>query len=252
MRPLPPALLFDLDDTILSLSGTALPAWEALCRRFAPRLGPADPESLFAAIRQANERFWKDAERQRWGGSDVESARRSIVAEAFRIAGAGNAATAQTLAHDLAHEMADTFSRERIGTIVPFPGALETLARLRALGRRLALLTNGLSRIQRQKIEHFSLAPYFDCIVVEEELGAGKPNPRVFRHALAALGATPREVWMVGDNLAFDVAGAQQLGIHAIWHDVRGQGLSAADDVRPDRIITALPELLDTKGAEER
>lgn len=252
MRTLPPALLFDLDDTILSLSGTAMPAWEALCRRFAGGLGPSDPDSLFAAIRQANDRFWKDAERQRWTGGDVEGARRSIVAEAFRIAGAGKAATAHASARELAHEMADTFSRERISTIVPFPGAIETLARLRAQGRHLALVTNGLSRIQRQKIERFSLGPYFDCIVVEEEFGAGKPSSRVFRHALAALGATPQQVWMVGDNLAFDVAGAQQVDIHAIWHDIRGQGLPAEAGVRPDRIIRGLPELLDTKGVEEQ
>ena len=238
MRALPPALLFDLDDTILAMSATAMPAWEALCRRFAPRVGVADACALSGAIRSANERFWKDAERRRWAG-DVEHARRLIVSDAFRSAGVGDAATAR--------EMADTFSRERISTIVPLPGAIETLGALRARGRRMALVTNGLSRTQREKIERFSLAPYFDCIVVEEEFGAGKPNPRPFRHALAALGAAPAEAWMVGDNLAFDVAGAQQVGIHAIWHDVRGQGLPAASEVRPDRIIAALPELLETE-----
>ncbi len=243
MRPLPPALLFDLDDTILSMSGTAFPAWEALCVRFADRLSPAEPGALFSAIRIASDRFWRDAE-QRWRG-DVEGARRSIVAEAFRIAGAGAPETAPAVAR----EMADTFSRERISTIVPFPGAIETLGRLRAAGRRLALVTNGLSRTQREKIERFSLADFFDCIVVEEEFGAGKPNPRVFRHALATLGAAPNEAWMVGDNLAFDVAGAQQLGIHAVWHDALGRGLPEASGVRPDRIIQRLTELLETEEA---
>lgn len=240
MRPLPPALLFDLDDTILSLSGTALPAWEALCERFADRIAPAGPEALFSAIRIANDRFWRDADRERWRG-DVEGARRSIVSDAFRMAGAGDPETAPAVAR----EMADTFSRERIATIVPFPGAIETLGRLRDFGHRLALVTNGLSRTQREKIERFSLAGFFDCIVVEEEFGAGKPNPRVFRHALAALGAAPNDAWMVGDNLAFDVEGAQQLGIHAVWHDARRQGLPAASAVRPDRIIQRLPELLE-------
>jgi putative hydrolase of the HAD superfamily len=56
---------------------------------------------------------------------------------------------------------------------------------------------------------------------------------------------------MVGDNLAFDVAGAQQVDIHAIWHDIRGQGLPAEAGVRPDRIIGGLPELLDTNGEQE-
>lgn len=239
MSALAPALLFDLDDTILALSATAMPAWEALCRRWAPRLGLADPALLFGALRGANERYWRDAERRRRGG-DVEHARRVIVAEAFRSLEIGDSAAA--------YEMADTFSRERISTIVALPGAIETLAALRGRGRRMALVTNGLSRTQREKIERFSLAPYFDCIVVEEEIGAGKPSPRPFRHALAALGAAPSEAWMVGDNLAFDVAGAQQVGIHAIWHDVRGKGLPASSEVRPDRIITALPELLEAEN----
>lgn len=238
MRPLPSALLFDLDDTILAMSATAMPAWEALCRRFAPRLGLESHAPLFAAIRGANERFWQDAERRRWAG-DLEHARRMIVADAFRSARIGDTETA--------NEMADTFSRERIATIVPLPGAIETLAGLRARGRRMALVTNGLSHTQREKIERFGLAPYFDCIAVEEEVGAGKPNPRPFRHALGALGVTSADAWMVGDNLAFDIAGAQSLGIHAIWHDVRGQGLPANSEVLPDRIITRLPELLEAE-----
>jgi putative hydrolase of the HAD superfamily len=236
MKPLPAAILFDLDDTILSLSRTAAPAWQALCSRFADRLQGADPDALLQGLKEAGERFWKDERRQRRYGRDVEQARRRIAAEGFRLAGLDDVQTA--------HEMADTFSRERVSTIVPFPGALETLELLRERFVRLALVTNGRSRTQREKIEHFSLEPYFDCIVVEEEFGVGKPNPRVFRHALASIGASAEDAWMVGDNLAFDIAGAQQLGIHAIWHDVHGVGLAEGSSVRPDRIIRELGELL--------
>ncbi len=239
MKRLPPALLLDLDDTILSMSATAMPAWEALCKRFAARLEALDARDLFAAIELSVDRFWKDPENRRWGGSDHERARRTIVADAFRRTGVGD--------DGAAHEMADTFSRERLSTIAPFPGALETLDRLLAHGRRLALVTNGRSKVQREKIDHFGLAPYFDCIVVEEEFGVGKPNPRVFRHALTSIGADPLEAWMVGDNLAFDVAGAQHLGIHDIWMDVRGTGLAPESEVRPDRIIRGLPELLEAE-----
>lgn len=236
-RALPRAFLFDLDDTILSLSRTAMPAWAALCRRFSSRLGDADPDALLRAIETAADGFWRDPERRRQGGSDVERARRAIVAEALRRQRVGDEATAR--------EMADTFSRERISTIEPFPGAIETLERLRAQGRRLALVTNGRSQTQREKIARFALEPHFDCIVVEEEFGAGKPSPRVFRHALAALDAGPHDAWMVGDNLALDIGGAQTLGIHAIWHDVHGSGLPPESAVRPDRIIRALTELLE-------
>jgi putative hydrolase of the HAD superfamily len=49
---------------------------------------------------------------------------------------------------------------------------------------------------------------------------------------------------MVGDNLEWEVAAPQRLGIHAIWHDGYGTGLPPDCPVRPDRIIRRLSELL--------
>ena len=49
---------------------------------------------------------------------------------------------------------------------------------------------------------------------------------------------------MVGDNLEWDVAAPQRLGIVGIWLDVLGTGLPEASAVTPDRIIRSLSELL--------
>jgi putative hydrolase of the HAD superfamily len=51
---------------------------------------------------------------------------------------------------------------------------------------------------------------------------------------------------MVGDNLEWEVAGPQRLGILGIWHDHLGDGLPADALARPDRIIRSLAELLPT------
>jgi putative hydrolase of the HAD superfamily len=48
------------------------------------------------------------------------------------------------------------------------------------------------------------LARFFDCIIVESEFGAGKPDERVYRHALAQLQAPAAGTWIVGDNLEWD------------------------------------------------
>jgi FMN phosphatase YigB (HAD superfamily) len=45
------------------------------------------------------------------------------------------------------------------------------------------------------------------------------------------------QVWMVGDDLARDIAGAQQLGIYSIWYDYGKKGLSQRSPVVPDKII---------------
>jgi putative hydrolase of the HAD superfamily len=127
-----------------------------------------------------------------------------------------------------------------------FPDALGFLQTLRARGVPLGLVTNGDAREQRFKIERHDLARYFDAIVIEGELGAGKPEAVAYRTALAALGAPAGpDVAMVGDHLEFDVAGAQRLGLRGVWLDRVGQGLPAGSPVRPDRIVRALRDVID-------
>ena len=118
------------------------------------------------------------------------------------------------------------------------------LSSLHDSGVRLALVTNGGSEGQRAKIDRFGLASFFDCIVVEGEFGFGKPDERVFGHALGQLAVAASNAWMVGDDLDRDIAGAQSVGIFGIWIDMKGAGLRESDAVRPDRVITSLPELL--------
>jgi putative hydrolase of the HAD superfamily len=126
----------------------------------------------------------------------------------------------------------------------PFPGACETVDALKRRGVRLALVTNGPGPQQRSKVKRFELAHRFDHIQIEGEHGFGKPEERAYLHAMQALGVRPDETWMVGDNLEWEVAAPQRLGITGIWHDVLGEGLPPGSAVRPDRIIRSLTELL--------
>ena len=125
-----------------------------------------------------------------------------------------------------------------------FPDAHETLDRLKELGVKLALITNGAGEPQRAKVVRFALEHRFDHIQIEAEHGFGKPEERAYTHAMEVLGVEPHQTWMVGDNLEWEVVGPQRLGIHAIWHDGYGVGLPPDCPIRPDRIIRALPELL--------
>jgi putative hydrolase of the HAD superfamily len=66
---------------------------------------------------------------------------------------------------------------------------------------------------------------------------------------MGSLGVEARETWMVGDNLEWEVAAPQRLGIYAIWCDAIGEGLPRETTIRPDRIICSLSELLPGTGA---
>jgi len=228
----PKAILFDLDDTILSL-GSARDCWQRVCAGFAARLDGAD--ALLAAILEVSAWYWSDPDRHRRGRLDLTLARREVVAAAFEKAGLRDGV--------LAEEIADTFNAAREAGARLFPDALDTLDRVRRRGVRMALITNGGTEIQRGKVERFGLAKYFDLIQIEGELGFGKPDARAYRHALATLGVKPEETWMVGDNLEWEVAAPQRLGIFGVWHDWQGAGLPEGSAVRPDRIIRTLSEL---------
>jgi len=232
---LPTAIFLDLDDTILDFTGSVTHCWQEACEQYTPQLTPFTADEIKVAIRTYSSWYWSDANRHRQGRLRLELTRREIVEEALRRLG--------TDKPEIAHRLADRYSTLREAAVGPFPGAIDTLHHLRERGARLALLTNGNAAMQRRKIDKFQLAPFFETIVIEGEFGAGKPDKRVYLHALEQMKVGSDDAWMVGDNLDWDIAGAQQVGILGIWHDFKGTGLPPSSPVKPDRIIRSLAEL---------
>jgi putative hydrolase of the HAD superfamily len=139
--------------------------------------------------------------------------------------------------------VAEDFATRRRAVMTLFPRRVRSREHPGA-GLPLALVTNGDAREQRGKIERHALAPFFDAILIEGEMGVGKPEAVVYRRALDALGVSAGpNVWMVGDHLEWDVAGSQRAGLQAAWIDRPGAGLPPGTAVRPDRILRALGEL---------
>jgi putative hydrolase of the HAD superfamily len=233
---LPPAIILDLDDTILDDSLASDECWAAVAALHAPGLAPITEASLLAAIQRARAKFWDDATASR-KGLDLELARRTIMAEALTAIEAHDVKT-------LAERIAADYGSLRDAAMRPLPGALETVAALRERRVRLGMITNGGAASQRAKVERFALASHFDVIVIEGEFGCGKPDERVYRHALAALGATPEATWMVGDSLQNDVLAPQRLGLTGVWVNPSGRALPPGALERPGRVIRALSELL--------
>jgi putative hydrolase of the HAD superfamily len=236
MPALPRAILFDLDDTILGAGDRPLVLLE-VARGFADELAPLTPETVADRLEAALTAFWSDPAQHRGARFGIPAARLSLFSEVFVATG--------TLTPDLAARFAARFAERREELTNFFPGARETIETLKRRGVSLALVTNGGSSTQRAKIERFALESLFDHIQIEGEHAFGKPDERSYRHAMAVLGVEAGETWMVGDNLEWEVVAPQKLGIFAIWFDGFGRGLPKDSDVKPDRIIRTLPELLD-------
>jgi putative hydrolase of the HAD superfamily len=235
MAPLPTAILFDLDDTIISFGDRRL-LFRVLAEEFAAEIAPVDPPELAEALNARSDWFWGDQDRHRHWRFRLQAGRTELVRHALADLG---------LPERLAAPIGERFHRYREERVEFFPRAVETLEELRRRRVRMALVTNGAAEPQRAKLERFDLARLFDHVQIEGEAGFGKPEERAYRHALQALGVQPHEAWMVGDNLEWEVAAPQRLGIYAIWHDHLGHGLPPGSPVRPDRIVRTIAELLD-------
>ena len=238
MMALPKALLIDLDDTILDSDSNAGEVWLEVCREFADRLGGATAEEFHAAVMDSRDWLWGDPGRARRGRLDLWRARRDMLTRSLARLRISNSPVEEG--------MADRYATIRDEKLKPFPGAIDALRSLKETGIRMGLLTNASSESQRAKVDKFGLAKFFDHIQIEGEFGIGKPDERAFRNALDALGVGPAETWMIGDNLDFDILGAQQVGIYAVWVDAHRKGLPAGTTVRPDRTIGSLTELVDS------
>jgi putative hydrolase of the HAD superfamily len=229
-------LLLDLDDTILDDTGARDRCWQETCDEAARRVPGLDRTALFAAVQRERAVFWSDPDEHRRWRVRMPEAQGEVVCRALAALGVDDRA--------LGMELGALHDRLRSEAMVPLQGAIETLHELRARGVTLGLITNGGAEAQRAKIERFALAAHFAYIGIEGEVGHGKPHRVAYNTALEALGVAPADCWMVGDNLEWDVAGAQAVGIRGVWLDKAGRGVPEDVAIRPDAIIRSIAELI--------
>ncbi len=251
------AILFDFDDTLAAEEESVATAFLAVGELARQQRG-VDPERLIHAVRQRAGEMWRGSPFigycraigfSSWEGLGglfdgshsnapglvewIPLYRHQVWSDALAAVGMQD--------EEFADELAAAFVEQGSGPHVPYPDAEQALTKL--AGRcRLAIVTNGFPSIQRTKVKKCGLGHFFEAVVVsgDIEIGVGKPDPRPFLAALEALEAEPSRTAMVGNSLANDVAGAQKLGLHAIWVNRTGEN---AGEVRPDAEISSLSEL---------
>ena len=81
----------------------------------------------------------------------------------------------------------------------------------------LTIVSNGFIEVQYRKVEKSGLRDCFRHIVLSEEVGAQKPNPKIYEEALRLNGCQPEEVLMIGDSWTSDIQGAINAGIDQLW-----------------------------------
>jgi putative hydrolase of the HAD superfamily len=110
-------------------------------------------------------------------------------------------------------EMHRALSRQRLQL---FPEVRTVLEQLKPY-YRLAVATDAMSPYALPELRHVGLADFFNPIVISGDVGYRKPDPRLFRNALDALGTPAGETVYVGNDLEQDVLAAKQTGMKAIF-----------------------------------
>ncbi len=110
---------------------------------------------------------------------------------------------------------------------------------LRGGRRRLAVVSNSQSEAGvRRILDRVQIVDYFDRVVSSGSEGVGKPDPEIFRRAVDRLHVRPAQALHVGNLEHTDAIGAHRAGLHAVWLNRDGTGIS---DGTPE--ITSLLEV---------
>ena len=125
----------------------------------------------------------------------------------------------------------------------PFPGVLDAMDSLAALGAKFAVCTNKRTFLSRQLLDALNITDRFSAIVGADSVPERKPHPDHYRAAVAAAGGVVRRSLMIGDSTA-DVGAARGAGVPVIvyrygYSDVGADRLGA--DVVLDRFSDLAP-----------
>jgi putative hydrolase of the HAD superfamily len=81
----------------------------------------------------------------------------------------------------------------------------------------LALITNGIASVQRRRFGASPITRYFRSVVISEDVGIAKPDPRIFAPALSEVDAEAADVLYVGDSVTSDMTAARNAGMDFCW-----------------------------------
>lgn len=126
-------------------------------------------------------------------------------------------------------ELFKTFASPNVWHV--FPDVEDTLREDRARGLHVGVISNWDERL-RPLLADLGLARHFDSITISCEVGAEKPDDRIFHAALQAAGVAADEAVHIGDNATKDVRGAEAVGMSAILLDRDGKRVSGLRDLR--------------------
>ena len=213
-------LLCDAVNTIFDFDKAEENAFAKACAH----MGFEATEELYAVYSKINAALWKLLEQ---GGITQKVLRVKRFEQFFEAIGR-NDLDAQAMAA----VYADLLGQQS----VPIDGAIEAVARWSRM-LPVIIVTNGISKIQHGRMNGSEVRHYISGMVISEEVGAAKPDPKMLEIAMEMAGVKDRSrALMLGDSLSSDIAAAANAGVDACWYNPHGaqnaKGLPVRYEIR--------------------
>jgi 2-haloacid dehalogenase len=195
-------LVFDADDTLFDYERAEAAAVEKAFAQFGLPFTP----SYLALYHQINAQLWRAFEQKQITQGTLRVRRFEALFEALSLG-----------------PLPPAFSTAYLGqlaTCTQLVAGAEALLKTLHVSYHIAILTNGLTAVQRPRLLRSAICDYVAELVISEEVGAAKPDSAIFEIAFDRMGRPPRaEVLMIGDSLTSDIQGAIQYGLDTCWYN---------------------------------
>jgi putative hydrolase of the HAD superfamily len=224
------ALFFDIDDTLFSTSDFAASARRASIRAMIDAGLQAEEEQcfreLYEVIREFGPNFPKHFEKLllRYPREKLGGVNPAIICASGVVA---------------YHQTKDSELR-------PYPDVVEAFQVLNSRGLRIGIITAGLATKQAEKLVRLDLLKYIDprAIFITDQMGIGKPNPKLYTTACHSLGLETFRCMYVGDRPVDDIDPAGSVGMVTVLNRRVSKPVSQAGSRLPDYQIYNFHDLL--------
>ena len=224
----PKGILFDLGDTLLCMEKFDAPAGIAHLHQFSSHSDPSYADAIQKTADEINDELWALRQSSRLEVSEYSYLR--LLYDLFNVTFSISEAEREL-------EFWKAASR-----FSPEPGITELLLYLQTSGIKTGVISNTMfsGGVLEWELEKHDLLKYFEFIMSSADYGIRKPHPLIFRVGLKKLAMEPEDVWFIGDKPQFDVKGALNANIWAVWYNKNHE---TVDNIKPHAEIQNWKEL---------
>jgi len=196
-------LLCDADDTLFDFGKAEENAFADACAA----MGFAATKELLDIYSVINEALWKLLE---MGGITQKVLRVRRFEQFLEKIGKSDLD-----AQKMSEAFVDSLGRQS----VPIDGAIDAISRWSKIVP-VIIVTNGIAKVQHGRMDKSEVRHYIRGMVISEEVGAAKPDPKMLEVGMEMAGITDRSrVLVLGDSLSSDMAAAAKAGVDACWYN---------------------------------